>query len=523
MAETTASKADNAPVFIPSPESERAEIDAQAKRNRENRKLPVIPGDKVDFKTLQDWLKLLTPEMIPNNRILIYVYRQDPLVNNKMYDSTAYKYIDVISGTAEELRNLDEKYFIKVHGGGKYKLTVNDSTIKGEFKTVFSALLVIDMSEHPPKIQDLRTVLWDHRDNKGYRTWAINNGLIGPDDMPIVPGKENGSVNSDQLVNAMKLVMDFTKQMTSDQEKQLRKQLGAEDQTSKGIQEIILERLRQDDPNKQISTVSQLVTAMKSLMPEKGQSELALVIPLFIQMMQQQADQSNKQFTMMIELMRGNKDGNTNGEGVEKRDEVSRLRDLIEIARELKGGGQNKNQVAEVIDSITPVLTPALQIVANVVALKAAQSGIPAQQIIPQPNKQTVNRQDTIVHPPPQQTQPTQQAQPQGQTMVSEDEATQMINQFKPIILNKLGREGWEFGAWVAEGFGDAVAASLVKYGVEGLLDSAKKVPDFWQHVNATYGEKYLREWLTSLVDYKQIMKKMEQDEDEEEVEFKED
>ena len=497
----------------------RAEIDAKAKEYKESKKLPIPPAEKASFEALLKWIQLLTPDMAEDNRIILYVYRLEPFSNRQMVDPKSDNNIDVIGGGLENLQSINEQYFIDKHGGGKYKLVVNDCAVKygGRY---FDAYLTIPMVQHPPKM-DLREVEWDHKMNKGFKAWARANKLIDENNMPITNTQENKSngVPSD-LLGALKLIIDFTKQMNADQEKVLRKQLGAEDQVGKGIQEIILERLRQDDPNKQISTVSSLVSAMKSLIPEKSQSDLAVMVPLFIQMMQNQSENANKQFQMIIELMKSTRESN-NGGGGGDRDEIGRIKDLLDVARELKGGGPpQKNVVAEVVESITPVLQPALQIVSNILALRAGGHPQPAQANNPNPG--TVSRQSTIVHTPPAQPNPQpQQPQPVQDNTVTQDEATNLINQFKPIILNKLGREGWEFGAWVAEGFGDAVAASLAKYGVQGLLDAAKKVPDFWQHVNATYGEAYLREWLTSLVNYKSIMKKME-DEGEDEIEFKE-
>jgi hypothetical protein len=96
-------------------------------------------------------------------------------------------------------------------------------------------------------------------------------------------------------------------------------------------------------------------------------------------------------------------------------------------------------------------------------------------------------------------------------------EAAQIIQQFAPIIINKLAGEGWEFGAWVSDGFGDPVAASIARHGTDTLLAAAKLVPPFWQQVEKTYGEAYLRKWLDSFVNYKEEMMKMA-DEDDEDV-----
>ena len=96
-----------------------------------------------------------------------------------------------------------------------------------------------------------------------------------------------------------------------------------------------------------------------------------------------------------------------------------------------------------------------------------------------------------------------------------------MIAQYGPIIVNKLAGEGWEFGAWVADGFGDPAAAAIVKYGPDNLLQAAKMVPQFWSQIEATYGEAHLKKWLESLCNYKSIMQQMDAEEEGYEEEIK--
>ena len=73
-----------------------------------------------------------------------------------------------------------------------------------------------------------------------------------------------------------------------------------------------------------------------------------------------------------------------------------------------------------------------------------------------------------------------------------------------------------DVGAWISEGFGDMTAVAITKYGVDGLMAAAKSVPDFWSQIEASYGEAHLRKWLTSFVNYKEEIAKMEAAEEQE-------
>src|ERR1700690_2003125 len=100
----------------------KSEIDRLAEEMRAKRELPKKPGDVVSFHEMLDWLKLLTPEM--QQRILLYIYRTEPLINRQLVDPQAANSIDVLS---DGFNLLTEDYFINNHGGGKYKIIVFDA------------------------------------------------------------------------------------------------------------------------------------------------------------------------------------------------------------------------------------------------------------------------------------------------------------------------------------------------------------------------------------------------------------
>jgi hypothetical protein len=481
--------------------------------------LPPPPGESVGLDGWAKWVKLLTPEMQANNRIAAYVYRTHPAIMLQKVDPNADNYIDFI---ASDFELINENYFIDRFGGGKYKIVIADQGLqKKNFGGYFQVKVDIPVLVHEPKL-DYRTLNMNDKNNKGFIAWAIAKGKIDENGNVMTPGITQQQNGNNDTVQLMKLVMDFMGKMTSEQETKVRRALGEND-NSKGVTEILLERMKQDDPNKQLTALTSVMAAMKSMQPS-GDSGLAAIMPLFMQMFQQQQESNNRQFQMMMELMKSNK-----GEGTgESRDSISQLKDLLEVAKEIRGTGHQtsgKSQVAEILDAASPILGPVFNMVASIIAAKSnAPTTVPirptgATTVTPVPNNTTttpdkVSAQDYIAEQARLANQQSQ-TQPNGsQPMLPASEAQQIITQFGPIIINHLAGEGWEFAAWIAQGFGDATAAKAANHGATALLEAAKVVPEFWNTVQQTYGEEYLKNWLTSFCNYREEMKKMESDED---------
>lgn len=494
-----------APIMI-----SKSEIDRKAEEARQARMLPPKPGDHVTLKELNEWFKLLTPDMLGDNRVFVYVYRLDPPIIRQKVDPTAPNNIDVIADINPSV-GIKEQTIVDRHGGGKYKLVVKDQdkfTATGGF---FDARVIISQTDHPPKL-DLREVDWDNPYSKGYKAYCRANRLIDDNNMPITPEsqkKADATESSNATIAAMKLVMDYTSQLNDKQQAELKKRMGGEDSINKTFNDIILEKMKQDDPNKQLVALTTILTAMKSMQPEvKPDNTLSTILPIFMQMMTQMNESSNKQFQMMMEMVKIKSEGG----GTDKGSVITEVKELFGLFQDMNGNGGVRKTTAEVIGGIVESnLTPVLQIISQIVTMKAASmgvNGVPGATHIPPVTAQ--GSPASPVSTPPGATPP-----PAAASLPSPAEATQIITQFGPIILNKLVGEGWEFGAWVSEGFGDQTAISIARYGVEQLLTAAKAVPQFWSQVERTYGEAYMRKWLTSFVNYKEEMNKMDDDEDE--------
>ncbi len=466
-----------------------SEIQDKAKELKNKRTLPTKPGSKVSFQQMNDWLALLTPEMLEGNRVIIYVYRLDPPIIRQKVDPKASNNIDVI---VDVLGGIKEDYFIETHGGGKYKLVIKDVDNPTDSKGFFESQLVINMQEYPPKV-DLRDVDFDSSSCKGFRAWCKAKGLIDDNNMPVeIKSKDGSQLNtSDSMVQAMKLAMEFADKMSDKDREKFKRDIGGDNALGKSIGEIFLEKMKQEDPNKQLQTIVTLISAMKSMQPEpRPDNSMSNMMPIINMMM----ETSNKQFALLVEMMKQK----NNAPMEAGKSKVEELKELIEVSKELSGeGGGKKSTTEAVIEGISTILGPALNLASQ---FFAAKNGAPIPPPTPVPNNNNVTQM-------PNTNQATQQTvQPQ----ISQSEAIQMISQFGPIIINHLGGEGWEFGAWLSQGFGDPVAARVSRYSVEDLIAAGKSVPEFWQQIDGTYGEAHLRKWLASLINYKEEMIKID-------------
>jgi hypothetical protein len=470
-----------------------SEIDAKAAEIKAKRALPAKPGDRVSFTELLQWLALLPPDA--EERVTIWVYRLEPIINRQVVDPQANNNIDIIyNGFA----NLTEEYMISRHGGGTYKFVVKDEDKpKTQLGGFFEAKLSVPMIDNPPKL-DLREVEWDNPKNKGYQRWARTQRLINENNMPTIERKEGETnVTNGVDANMLKMMLDFTAKMSDKEQVVLKQKIGGEDAVAKSMNELFLEKLKQEDPNKQMNVMVALIAAMKGMQPEpKQDNTMAVMMPLLIKMMDDSRAAADRQMTMMLEVIKSNK-----SEPKDEGDELDKLQKLLAIAKEIKGGppAGEKTFGEQAMEFGATVLPGILTIVGNITAANAAAKGATIPPPVNVSSTEAMNRENQNM------TKPT--------PGLPQNEAAQYIMQYGPVIIPKLAGEGYEFAIDVGNLFGDAAIASMVRFGPEKLMEAAKSVPQFWKQIEETYGEAHLMQWLKSLCNYKEIVKQMEEEE----------
>ena len=148
------------------------EVDRAARALAEDHVLPEVPGTRLSWNQMQDYLALLTPAMW--SHVSIYVYRLKPKIRRQLRDPGLPNYIDCYG------EPFTLEYFTARHGGGKYMLQTNDMDRKGQerdAKTIFTCTLDIDEVKYPP-ILDYSELELEARENQSYITWLSNKGIL---------------------------------------------------------------------------------------------------------------------------------------------------------------------------------------------------------------------------------------------------------------------------------------------------------------------------------------------------------
>jgi hypothetical protein len=223
-------------------------------------------------------------------------------------------------------------------------------------------------------------------------------------------------------------------------------------------------------------------------------------------------ESQNKTFLMMIEMMKGNRENQPQAQPTGG-DDIEKLEKLVDFAENLKGGGGGKRDWKEsLVDKLGDIAVPALNLISSIVSLRAQAGGkpIPGMGNVPPHIQQEL-----------QQTQgPMSNAVRQAQREVPQVQTNQtqmLISQFGPMIIGNLGKSGSEVADMVTSYVpnGTQIWGMMKNAGVDGVINAAKSVPEFWSQVEATYGEPHLRQWVDEFINYQEVLAGLDEDEEE--------
>lgn len=532
-----------------------SKIATDAEKIRAKRELPKAPGTVIKFDDLKQWLALLNSEMY--ERLMIYVYRHKPVINRQFVDPNADNNIDVISG--EGCRGLSEEYFIDRHGGGSYGLTIKDTDIQDRTKGnrgYFEARLSINETQYPPKL-DYREVDWPNEKNKGYFAWARAQRIVDNNGVIMDPTKKGesstaqsngGSQHPDNAVAVMKATMDMVGKLNEQQQRDFKRSIGGDDAVNKPMTELLIAKMKEDSPNNimpLLSTLLPLLIKQQQPVVPAGDGGLAAMATMMTTLvtammnsgketmaMMQQSNQNT--MTLLTTILNNSKGGD---------DEGDRLKQVVEIAKMIKGNAPPETSVAErLMDKGIELLLPVTNIIANITGIKAGQvnGGIgnnPAGHPIAigqgtptggdNFNGNNLARGNQNPRTPPLSPSvhqsltedfsstgtPTPGVSAENSAQIPNDAALVMpIQQYGALIINSLnkGEEGWEFAEQVAKLFGDMIIKSVANLGVDNIIRGMKLVPEFWNAVGPTYGEAHMRKWCEEFINYKRIIAEMD-------------
>lgn len=510
------------------------EVDKAASALTNDHVLPIPPGKTLDWVQVEKYLALLTPAMW--SHFMVYVYRVKPKIRRQLRDPNSPNYIDCLS----EPFTLD--YLISRHGGGKYQLQAVD-TDKKDYGTngFFKCLLEINDVQHPP-ILDYAELEIEARENKSYVTWLQNKGILGSDGKVIPPQPVTGppSANGNMSAQDVLNILGYAQKMNSDQQAAFRAQFApGPDSLSKSVGDILLEKMRQDDPREDWKM---MMGFMDKLNEKNNKPDNT-----FAQILQLQQDQSARMMQMQSEERKTNLEytklllSTQQQQANPTKSQFSEFREIIAFARELLGsaGGHGRRSGWDTgLEIARDVALPAIQslgaTITNIMALRNGQPpvagapGTPAHPAAFDPYANPAARSayaQTLAHqpqptpapapapPPPPGPQPAAPGQPPpGDPGDAQNQLLGLFSQYGNLIIGHLnsGTPGYDFAAMITDLMGTATHAMIATQGEEMLWSTMMRIPEM-----AMFGEARLREFVHQFVNYQQFFDQQEEPEEE--------
>lgn len=518
------------------------EIKKTAEKNAAERELPKVPGRKIGDEDLTQWFNLLTPVMW--NRLMIYVYRTFPVINRKLVDPDAFKYIDVLTREPFEMSGRSIREYLKNnHGGGYYSVTVNDVDSSAN-KTIIEASCKIPLDEAKPRL-NYREVDFNESRNGSYIVMLQQDGIIDERKQIIAnkvqnPTQQNqqgqgGSNQAETLtgITAMveRLAMLFGK-LNEPQRKELEKG---------GINELFLEKLKQESPSTVMGIITPILTMLTQLVSKPPDTSNQISVKDLLLMMEAN---NQKNMDMMMLLMKKNENpppqqedwldkiikvktvfpnmfggGGGDSEPVHRSTAEIVMEGAKEFALPLLGVASQFMQMSKGVKPIVPVTEEQAREMANISHIQTPTGG---HNLLEQARRQESLRPKVVTMEPP--TQQTSNDNPNVGSGDSPNPSSDPTNNtlFSPIVANfiqgygsmfvnalKSGTSGEVAGDQIKSNsflFGQDVHAILKAQGIDSILYTMKVITPFWDMTGKMYGEVMIEEFLDRFLNFESFL-----------------
>jgi hypothetical protein len=509
MAFTTQKPPDSAPPEGKSKDrfARNRPIDKAAAALAEKHMLPTPPGKTLKWDAMQEYLALLTEEMWQH--VSLYLYRLKPRIIRQLKDPDAPKYIDCIG------QPLTMEYMIERHGGGSYLIEAidNDARKHSTSNHLFRCIFSVDEVRYEPKLNYDELDL-THRDNMSYVQMLQHRGVLDNKGHAVNNQAQQNSGNGGVNAEVIKEILGFVSKLNTDQQVALRSKLTTdEDSVSKSIGQIMVEKMKQDNPTAQVQMLSGLLTALKEIV---GSSKPADASGLYDRIITMQSEH-NRTVLQLIERI------TTKREDTENTDEFDRLDKVLGFAQrlsEMKGGGGRRSSPWELgLDYAKELLVPGLQTLNNFLATRRgvpvmpAGAGVapvaPTAAFDPYRNPEALRAHASTLA--------AQQAAPPEATNGPAAPAGSLlglVQQYGDLVVNALnnGTPGYDFADYVAGLLGHATHATIAGQGEDALLQVMLTMPQL-----SLFGEPRLRTFVHEFIHYEEFLKESEDEEEPEE------
>jgi hypothetical protein len=504
------------------------DVDKAARVLAEDHALPEPPGNKLSWTQMFEYLSLLTPEMW--SHLSIYVYRLRPKIRRQLKDPNSPNYIDCYG------EPFTEAYFIGRHGGGKFMLQAVDSEKKktkdGHGQEVFQCFHEIDDVKHEP-ILDYSELEMTAKENQSYITWLVNKGILDSkgnivQDRNTPAAAVNGSMSAKDILEILKYVST----MNAEQQNQLKSRLAPEhDAISKSVGDILLEKMRQDDPAKQVQIWSGLVGGLKEIIgTSKSDTGISQVYDKLITM-----QQTNTNTVMsLIERVLQNQNQTQQRTALDDFDKVFAL---LDRARQWGGSGGRRTGWDIGYDIARDIGLPIVQTfsstLTNIMALRrggATPAGaVPGAPTVPaafdpyrepaaaaayaktqQAATTPTPTQPPAPPPPPPPAPPPGGAEPAAtppSAAGTSPELLQIFQQYGNLVFQALnnGTPGYAFADYISGLLGTTTHAMLANHGEDTLVSTMLGIQEF-----QLFGETRIRSFVHEFIHFEEFQEEDE-------------
>lgn len=494
------------------------EVDKAARALAEEHALPEAPGKILSWTQMFEYLALLTPDMW--SHLTIYVYRLKPKIRRQLKDPNAPNYIDCFG------EPFTPEYFIGRNGGGKFMFQAVDSDKKNKEsgRELFQCFHTIDDVKYPP-ILDYSELELEAKENQSYITWLRNKGIL--DSKGNIVAEQNSSqANPTNGLAATKDVLEILKyvsQMNADQQNQLKARLAPEeDSIGKGVGQLLLEKMKQDDPTKQAEVWAKLVGSLKDIIgTSKSDNGISGIYDKLIEM------QGEHNKTVMSLLDRVFQMQQKPPEPPRTAlDDFDKIFALLDKARGWGGGGAKRNgwdigyDIAK--DIGLPFLQTFSQTLTGIMTLRRGQvtaPGAPGTPTMPasidpyRDSAATAAYASTLRNqtPPtsPAQTAPTPSADAPPTTPTAHPAApatttgaSEIFEQYGGLVLNAInnGTPGYAFADYVVGLMGQATHAMIANHSEDTLVTTMMTIPEF-----QIFGEPRIRQFVHQFIHFEEF------------------
>jgi hypothetical protein len=411
----------------------------------------------------------LSPEQ--KSHVIVYWYRLKPVIDRQLVEGNSVKYIDC-AGSDDQMT---WEYMLNTHGGGVYQGIINDTDIRKNGQ-MSQMKLEIPMSQYDP-VLNLAELDLTHRDNVTYVSKLKAKGILTSD------GRINKNPTAERAKEDIMSSSVVNRLLDAALDPNRNKPMPPADS---GISTLVLEMMKQNNPNNQLATLLAVVDKLKPAETPKTDSTLEWMKLMDTQRASYEArlaEMNERLFTMATKPAPVPEKPDTLAE-------IEKIKAMAEVLG-LSGGGGKTSWVDRLIDTVGPAIPGIVEIVQSRLAANAPQQGNPGIPRMPndmQPSMPQPGMPPAIAAP-----QTGEQEMPFLDTVIA-----QGGDQFLTAIAN--GTPGWEAANAVIALQGRPVYAMIINSGVAGLIEAIKRNASFAQRLSRITTEAKLEAWLHEFV-----------------------